>query len=80
MSAEAGVDDGPIVSVRDVHRDYPVGAERVHALQGHALAFYDATRVFVWNTTKVKKEEVPDSIGLLYVGSDGGGRQDDRRG
>ena len=32
------VDSAPIVSLRDVRRDYALGAERVHALQGVSLS------------------------------------------
>jgi len=55
----------PIVSVRDVRRDYPLGAERVHALQGVTLDVAPADYVAVVGPSGCGKSTLLNLIGVI---------------
>ncbi|HET9776966.1 MAG TPA: ABC transporter ATP-binding protein [Gemmatimonadaceae bacterium] len=57
--------DGVIVSVRDVHRDYPVGAERVHALQGVSLEVAAGDYVAIVGPSGCGKSTLLNLIGAI---------------
>ncbi|HEX2602925.1 MAG TPA: ABC transporter ATP-binding protein [Gemmatimonadaceae bacterium] len=57
--------DGTIVSVRDVHRDYPVGAERVHALQGVNLDVARGDYVAIVGPSGCGKSTLLNLIGAI---------------
>jgi putative ABC transport system ATP-binding protein len=54
-----------IVSVRDVHRDYPVGAERVHALQGVSLEVAAGDYVAIVGPSGCGKSTLLNLIGAI---------------
>ena len=55
----------PIVSVRDVRRDYPLGAERVHALQGVTLEIAQADYVAIVGPSGCGKSTLLNLIGVI---------------
>jgi len=57
--------DNPIVSVRDVRRDYPVGAERVHALQGVSLDVARGDYVAIVGPSGCGKSTLLNLIGAI---------------
>jgi putative ABC transport system ATP-binding protein len=56
---------GVIVSVKDVHRDYPVGAERVHALQGVSLEVAAGDYVAIVGPSGCGKSTLLNLIGAI---------------
>ena len=55
----------PIVSVRDVRRDYALGAERVHALQGVTLEVERADYVAIVGPSGCGKSTLLNMIGVI---------------
>jgi putative ABC transport system ATP-binding protein len=55
----------PIVSLRDVRRDYPVGAERVHALQGVSLDVARGDYVAIVGPSGCGKSTLLNLIGAI---------------
>jgi putative ABC transport system ATP-binding protein len=66
----AGVVDGPvgrasIVSLRDVYRDYAVGAERVHALRGVSLEVERGDYVSIVGPSGCGKSTLLNLVGVI---------------
>lgn len=59
------VDSGPIVSLRDVRRDYALGAERVHALQGVSLDVERGDYVAIVGPSGCGKSTLLNLIGVI---------------
>ncbi|MFL5595528.1 MAG: ABC transporter ATP-binding protein [Gemmatimonadaceae bacterium] len=60
-----GVSNGAIVSVRDVRRDYLLGAERVHALQGVTLDVESGDYVAIVGPSGCGKSTLLNLIGVI---------------
>ena len=58
-------EDRIIVSLRDVHRDYPLGAERVHALQGVSLDVEREDYVAIVGPSGCGKSTLLNLIGVI---------------
>jgi putative ABC transport system ATP-binding protein len=58
-------DAGPIVSLRDVRRDYALGAERVHALQGVSLDVELGDYVAIVGPSGCGKSTLLNLIGVI---------------
>ena len=58
-------EDRIIVSLRDVHRDYPVGAERVHALQGVSLDVERGDYVAIVGPSGCGKSTLLNLVGVI---------------
>jgi putative ABC transport system ATP-binding protein len=56
---------GPIVFLRDVHRDYALGAERVHALQGVTLDVTRGDYVAIVGPSGCGKSTLLNLIGVI---------------
>jgi putative ABC transport system ATP-binding protein len=61
---EAGA-EGAIVSLRDVRRDYPVGADRVHALQGVTLDVAAGDYVAIVGPSGCGKSTLLNMVGVI---------------
>ena len=61
----AGTAAGPIVSLRDVRRDYALGAERVHALQGVSLDVERGDYVAIVGPSGCGKSTLLNLIGVI---------------
>jgi putative ABC transport system ATP-binding protein len=59
------VDSGSIVSLRDVRRDYALGAERVHALQGVSLDVESGDYVAIVGPSGCGKSTLLNLIGVI---------------
>jgi putative ABC transport system ATP-binding protein len=59
------VDSAPIVSLRDVRRDYALGAERVHALQGVSLDVERGDYVAIVGPSGCGKSTLLNLIGVI---------------
>jgi putative ABC transport system ATP-binding protein len=59
------VDSTPIVSLRDVRRDYALGAERVHALQGVSLDVERGDYVAIVGPSGCGKSTLLNLIGVI---------------
>jgi len=59
------VDSGPIVSLREVRRDYALGAERVHALQGVSLDVERGDYVAIVGPSGCGKSTLLNLIGVI---------------
>jgi putative ABC transport system ATP-binding protein len=59
------VDSTPIVSLRDVRRDYALGAERVHALQGVSLDVEGGDYVAIVGPSGCGKSTLLNLIGVI---------------
>ena len=59
------VEPGPIVSLRDVRRDYALGAERVHALQGVSLDVARGDYVAIVGPSGCGKSTLLNLIGVI---------------
>jgi len=59
------VDSDPIVSLRDVRRDYALGAERVHALQGVSLDVERGDYVAIVGPSGCGKSTLLNLIGVI---------------
>ena len=64
------VEDAPqvrasIVVLRDVHRDYPIGAERVHALQGVSLEIERGDYVSIVGPSGCGKSTLLNLVGVI---------------
>jgi putative ABC transport system ATP-binding protein len=59
------VDSAPIVSLRDVRRDYALGAERVHALQGVSLDVKRGDYVAIVGPSGCGKSTLLNLIGVI---------------
>jgi len=59
------VDSAPIVSLRDVRRDYALGAERVHALQGVSLDVEPGDYVAIVGPSGCGKSTLLNLIGVI---------------
>ncbi len=57
--------DRVLVSLRDVHRDYPLGAERVHALQGITLDVERGDYVAIVGPSGCGKSTLLNLIGVI---------------
>ncbi|MFL5555777.1 MAG: ABC transporter ATP-binding protein [Gemmatimonadaceae bacterium] len=60
-----GVHEDPIVSARDIRRDYPLGAERVHALQGVTLEVEKGDYVAIVGPSGCGKSTLLNLIGVI---------------
>ncbi|MEA2706831.1 MAG: putative transport system ATP-binding protein [Gemmatimonadaceae bacterium] len=58
-------DSGPIVSLREVRRDYALGAERVHALQGVSLDVERGDYVAIVGPSGCGKSTLLNLIGVI---------------
>jgi putative ABC transport system ATP-binding protein len=58
-------DSAPIVSLRDVRRDYALGAERVHALQGVSLDVERADYVAIVGPSGCGKSTLLNLVGVI---------------
>jgi putative ABC transport system ATP-binding protein len=58
-------DSTPIVSLRDVRRDYALGAERVHALQGVSLDIMRADYVSIVGPSGCGKSTLLNLVGVI---------------
>ncbi|HJQ53744.1 MAG TPA: ABC transporter ATP-binding protein [Gemmatimonadaceae bacterium] len=65
MTEQRNTNGSVIVSVRDVHRDYPVGAERVHALQGVSLEVAAGDYVAIVGPSGCGKSTLLNLIGAI---------------
>jgi putative ABC transport system ATP-binding protein len=65
MTAGSAEADGAIVSVRDVYRDYALGAERVHALQGVSLDVERGDYVAIVGPSGCGKSTLLNLIGAI---------------
>jgi len=61
----AAPDEHPIVSLRDVRRDYALGAERVHALQGVTLDVEGGDYVAIVGPSGCGKSTLLNLIGVI---------------
>jgi putative ABC transport system ATP-binding protein len=59
------VESGPIVSLREVRRDYALGAERVHALQGVSLDVERGDYVAIVGPSGCGKSTLLNLIGVI---------------
>ena len=57
--------DGPIVSVKDVRRDYRLGAERVHALQGVSIDVAPGDYVAIVGPSGCGKSTLLNLVGVI---------------
>ena len=57
--------DAPIISLRDVRRDYALGAERVHALQGVSLDVAQGDYVAIVGPSGCGKSTLLNLIGVI---------------
>src|SRR5438105_5947761 len=57
--------EGPTVSLRDVRRDYALGAERVHALQGVSLDVEQGDYVAIVGPSVCGKSTLLNLIGVI---------------
>jgi putative ABC transport system ATP-binding protein len=64
-AAIAGSSTSPIVSVRDVRRDYPLGVERVHALQGVTIDVAGGDYVAIVGPSGCGKSTLLNLIGVI---------------
>ena len=62
---ERGAPGSPIVSVRDVRRDFPLGVERVHALQGVTLDVGAGDYVAIVGPSGSGKSTLLNLIGVI---------------
>ena len=65
MSQPATSNGPTIVSLRDVRRDYPVGAERVHALQGVTLDVAERDYVAIVGPSGCGKSTLLNLVGVI---------------
>lgn len=65
MTETAAGNATPIVSLRDVRRDYPVGAERVHALQGVTLDVEVGDYVAIVGPSGCGKSTLLNLVGVI---------------
>lgn len=66
MSTPVGSSGGtPIVSLRDVRRDYALGAERVHALQGVSLDVQSGDYVAIVGPSGCGKSTLLNLVGVI---------------
>jgi putative ABC transport system ATP-binding protein len=74
--------DRVLVSLRDVHRDYPLGAERVHALQGVTLDVERGDYVAIVGPSGCGKSTLLNLMGVIDQPTSGtveiGGRRVDQ--
>ena len=68
-----------LVSLRDVHRDYPLGAERVHALQGVSIDVKAGDYVAIVGPSGCGKSTLLNLIGVIDQPSSGSVTIDGRR-
>jgi putative ABC transport system ATP-binding protein len=59
------VSDGPIIALRDVRRDYALGAERVHALQGVSVDVATGDYVAMVGPSGCGKSTLLNLIGVI---------------
>lgn len=69
----------PIISLRDVHRDYPLGAKRVHALQGVSLEIARGDYVAIVGPSGCGKSTLLNLIGVIDQPTSGTVNIDGRR-
>ena len=69
----------PIISLRDVHRDYALGAERVHALQGVSLEIVRSDYVAIVGPSGCGKSTLLNLIGVIDQPTSGTVAIDGRR-
>ena len=72
-------DAGPIISLRDVRRDYALGAERVHALQGVSLDIDRSDYVAIVGPSGCGKSTLLNLIGVIDQPTSGTVTIDGRR-
>ena len=72
-------EQSPIVSLRDVRRDYALGAERVHALQGVNLDVERGDYVAIVGPSGCGKSTLLNLIGVIDQPTSGTVTVDDRR-
>ena len=65
MSPIGTADGAAIVSLRDVRRDYPVGADRVHALQGVTLDVAAGDYVAIVGPSGCGKSTLLNMVGVI---------------